>query len=160
MARRLWDLTEREVFGRLLDAVRLICRYEGARVHERRWREHGTGVGREMAHLVATGLALPEEQYAEALDWVAAMRAGMAALFREYPAILTPAAPGPAPRGLESTGDPRMNAPWSGLGGPAACVPMPAAGLPPMGMQITAARGEDGQLIGTAIQIEAAFRGA
>ena len=55
----------------------------------------------------------------------------MAAIFRSTPVILTPAAVGEAPVGLSTTGDPRMNAPWTALGTPAVSIPMPvASGLP------------------------------
>ena len=144
-------------FDRLLEAVLLISRYEGARTHERRWREHGAGIGRELARLVEAGLALPEERYREALERVAAMRRSMAAVFGEYPVIFTPAAPGPAPLGLESTGDPRLNAPWTGLGVPAVSIPMPISGVPPMGLQITAGPGCDGLLVGTALLAQAVW---
>jgi Asp-tRNA(Asn)/Glu-tRNA(Gln) amidotransferase A subunit family amidase len=143
-------------FERLLDAVRLIARYEGARTHERRWRKHGAAIGRELARMVEEGLAAPEDAYREALEYVAAMRRGMAAVFSEYPVIFTPAAPGPAPVGLASTGDPRLNAPWTGLGGPAISIPMPVRGVPPMGLQMTAAPGRDGALVETARVAEAA----
>ena len=142
-------------FDALLDAVRLISQYEGARTHERRWREHGAAIGRELARLVEAGLGLPEERYREALERVAAMRRGMAAIFGEYPVIFTPAAPGPAPLGLESTGDPRLNAPWTGLGVPAVSVPMPVTDIPPMGLQITAGHHCDDLLVGTALEASA-----
>jgi Asp-tRNA(Asn)/Glu-tRNA(Gln) amidotransferase A subunit family amidase len=52
---------------------------------------------------------------------------------------LSPAAPGPAPRGLDSTGDPVMNFPWTHSGLPTVTVPsgLAANGLP-LGLQITA----------------------
>ena len=45
--------------------------------------------------------------------------AGSSELYKATPVILVPAATGPAPRGLASTGDPRMNAPWTARGTPA-----------------------------------------
>jgi Asp-tRNA(Asn)/Glu-tRNA(Gln) amidotransferase A subunit family amidase len=51
---------------------------------------------------------------------------------------LSPSAPGPAPRGLASTGDPVMNLPWSYAGLPVLGMPSGhnAEGLP-MGLQVT-----------------------
>ena len=80
----------------------------------------------------------------------------MAACFAEYPVVLSPAATGPAPLGLESTGDPRMNAPWTALGVPAISVPMPVEG-PPVGLQMTAATGQDAELLGIAVEVERAL---
>ena len=63
-----------------------------------------------------------------------------------YDAILTPAAPGPAPEGLASTGSPAFNALWTFLGMP--CISLPlleVAGLP-LGVQLVAARGDDASL--------------
>jgi amidase len=61
-----------------------------------------------------------------------ATRAAMATFFANYDAILTPAARGEAPAGLESTGDPIFNRAWTWLGIP--CVSLPfgkgAKGLP------------------------------
>ena len=47
-------------------------------------------------------------------------------------ALRSPTAPGPAPRGLASTGDGSLCAPWSWAGVPAVSLPsgMSAAGLP------------------------------
>lgn len=61
---------------------------------------------------------------------------------------LSPAAPGPAPRGLDSTGKPIMNIPWTQAGLPTLCVPAgkSASGLP-MGLQITGRWWSDPDLI-------------
>ena len=68
---------------------------------------------------------------------------------------LAPAAPGPAPEGIGSTGDPIMNLPWTYLGLPA--VPLPADfahnGLP-LGLQMVGKWMEDEKLLGWAGQIE------
>jgi Asp-tRNA(Asn)/Glu-tRNA(Gln) amidotransferase A subunit family amidase len=142
-----------EGFDKLLAAARLINDYEGARTHEARWREHGDRIGIKLAALVQHGLAIPHTQYQEALDTVSHMRRVMAAFFAEFPTVLTPAATGPAPLGLESTGDPRMNAPWTALGVPAISVPMPVEG-PPIGLQMTAAHGCDAALLATAVEVQ------
>lgn len=143
-------------FDQLLPAARLINDYEGARTHQQRWREYGDRIGRKLAALVEHGLAIPPARYEEALETVRALRLAMTGFSREYPIVLTPAATGPAPLGLESTGDPRMNSPWTALGVPAISVPMPVEG-PPLGLQMTAASGCDATLLETAVQVEAAL---
>src|SRR5260370_30040043 len=65
--------------------------------------------------------------------------------------ILTPAAPGPPPLGLDSTGDPRMNSTWTALGTPAVSVPMAWAGAMPVGLQMTARPGDYAMLLDFAV---------
>jgi Asp-tRNA(Asn)/Glu-tRNA(Gln) amidotransferase A subunit family amidase len=140
-------------WDQLVHAARAINDYEGARTHEVRYREFGERIGARLAELVRRGLAMPEEEYRAALAHVEEMRRRMAALFRESPVIVSPAAAGPAPAGYSSTGDPSPNAPWTALGVPAISVPRPVDGAP-VGLQITAAWGEDDALVATAVEIE------
>ena len=59
-----------------------------------------------------------------------------------------PSAPGPAPRGIRSTGDPNMNLPWTHAGVPVITVPAGRArnGLP-LGLQFVGSFGADEYLI-------------
>lgn len=68
----------------------------------------------------------------------------------DYDAILTPAAPGPALNGLGATGSPMFNALWTYLGMPCISLPLLEARGLPLGVQLVAARGEDGALLRTA----------
>ena len=130
----------------LCGAALRINGYEGARSHRERWEGHGERLGARLAELVRSGLQMPEAEYRAALDVVTRMRPAMAALFREYQAILTPAATGPAPEGLSSTGDPAANAPWTALGVPTISIPLAVEGAP-LGLQLAAGWGEDDALI-------------
>ena len=64
-----------------------------------------------------------------------------------YDAILTPAAPGVALEGLGATGSPMFNALWTYLGMP--CISLPLLNLDglPLGVQLTAARHRDRDLL-------------
>jgi Asp-tRNA(Asn)/Glu-tRNA(Gln) amidotransferase A subunit family amidase len=137
----------------LTAAAFLINEYEGARTHEARYREFGLRIGMKLAALVERGLLIPEDQYREALAHVREMRAAIARIFEEYAAILTPAAPGPPPLGLATTGDPVCNAPWTALGVPAIAIPLPGEG-PPLGLQIAGAWGRDDALAALAAELE------
>jgi Asp-tRNA(Asn)/Glu-tRNA(Gln) amidotransferase A subunit family amidase len=170
MARAMSDAVERllglgwqirsaalpEPFLHAGEAVTVINRYEGARTHEALWRQHGEAIGVKLASLVEQGLATPQEDYYAALAALANAREAMTMFFERWPLVLTPAAPGPAPHALSSTGNPRMNAPWTGIGVPAVTIPMPCDG-PPLGLQITSARGQDAALLAAAIQAERAL---
>ena len=141
-------------FPELLPAVRLVNNYEGARTHEQRWREHGSRIGVKLAQLVEEGLAISAEKYAAALALIAALKQEMSELFRVHAVLATPAAPGSAPEGLASTGDPRLNSPWTALGVPAISVPMPVGDGLPLGLQLVAATGADSALLAVAAEVE------
>jgi Asp-tRNA(Asn)/Glu-tRNA(Gln) amidotransferase A subunit family amidase len=128
-----------------------VALYEGSRFHEQRWKEHGAKL-LELADLVEKGLRMPAEQYEHARRQIRDAQAALSALYQTTPVILVPAAPGSAPRGLTNTGDPRLNAPWAGLGTPAISIPMPVAGLP-LGLQLTAERGRDARLLRAAVRL-------
>ena len=125
--------------------------YEAARFHEQRWKEHGARL-LELADLVEKGLKMPAERYAQALGQIRDAQSRLSELYRTTPVIVVPAATGAAPRGLANTGDPRINAPWTGLGTPAVSIPMPVTGLP-LGLQLTANRGEDARVLRAAVRL-------
>jgi Asp-tRNA(Asn)/Glu-tRNA(Gln) amidotransferase A subunit family amidase len=72
--------------------------------------------------------------------------------------LVTPAAPGEAPAGLEWTGNPAFNALWTGLHVP--CVTVPAGAGPhgmPLGLQVVGRVGEDRAVLAWAAWIAAAL---
>ena len=79
------------------------------------------------------------------------LNAALDAVFSRCDAILAPAAAGPAPEGLGSTGSPIFNGLWTLCGVPAVTIPVLEAsnGLP-MGAQLIGRRGDDGRLLRTA----------
>jgi len=46
-----------------------------------------------------------------------------------------------------------MNAPWTALGTPAIAIPIPVGPALPLGLQLTAAHGQDGVLLRTAERV-------
>jgi Asp-tRNA(Asn)/Glu-tRNA(Gln) amidotransferase A subunit family amidase len=46
-----------------------------------------------------------------------------------------------------------MNSPWTALGTPAITIPMPIGAALPLGLQLTAAHGEDARVIRTAMRL-------
>jgi Asp-tRNA(Asn)/Glu-tRNA(Gln) amidotransferase A subunit family amidase len=126
--------------------------YEGARFHEERYKQYGSRL-QDMADLVREGLQIPVGRYDEARRSIAEGKARVAEIYKATPIILVPAAPGPAPHGLDSTGDSRMNAPWTALGTPAISIPMPVAAGLPLGLQLTGEHGKDARVIRTAVRL-------
>jgi Asp-tRNA(Asn)/Glu-tRNA(Gln) amidotransferase A subunit family amidase len=76
-----------------------------------------------------------------------------ARLAARYDAAITLAAPGAAPVGLGSTGNPVFNVPASMLGIPALALPLLLAEGLPLGLQIAGFAGEDARLFATATAI-------
>ena len=86
------------------------------------------------------------------------VRAAVAQVFEDVDILLTLSAPGAAPKGLSSTGDPRYNRLWTLMGNP--CVNVPAfiaeGGLP-VGVQVIAAYGDDARALAAARFVEEAL---
>ena len=146
-----------EMLKKLDAANDLITSYEGARFHEPRLKEFGDRLDQPLAAIVRDGLKISTERYDEATRYVSDSRVRIAEIFKSTPVILTPAATGPAPLGLSTTGDPAMNAPWTALGTPAISIPMPIASGLPLGLQMTADLGQDSSLLRAAIQLQMRF---
>jgi Asp-tRNA(Asn)/Glu-tRNA(Gln) amidotransferase A subunit family amidase len=114
-------------------------------------RYYGRGRDRLSATLrgmIEEGQAVTAVDYNNALGGRAALHAGLERLFERFDAILTPAAPGEAPLGLDSTGSPAFCTLWTFLGLPCVTVPLleGANGLP-LGVQLVGPRGGDGRLL-------------
>ena len=126
--------------------------YEGARFHQQRFKEYGSRLA-DLADLVRDGLQISDGRYDEARRYIAECRSRVVEMYKTTPVILVPAATGPAPFGLSSTGDARMNSPWTALGTPAISIPLPFVSGLPLGLQLTADLGQDARLLRTAARL-------
>ncbi len=142
-------------FDALPAALRTVMYYEAAQQHGDLFRAHGAAVGEKLAALLDEGLRIASGDYRDALAALHASRSAFAEWAVDRPVIAAPAALGPAPRGLGSTGDPAANAPFTALGAPAISIPMGKSpdGLP-LGLQLAAASGADSLLLSTARLLE------
>ena len=141
-------------FHGLLAATRKLMTYEGAHRHRGELERHGRRIGEKLAILIEEGLRIPEGDYRLALEHVVAARAEFGKFFSNGRVLLIPAAPGPAPQGLASTGNPCCNAPITALGVPAISIPMGTRNGLPLGLQLVAGRGEDAHLLNAACLAE------
>ncbi len=118
----------------------------------RREFQRGTEVmSPTLRQMIERGLACPAVDYNLAMQQLPGLHETMEELLLEYDAILTPAAPGEAPQGLQSTGDPCFSTPWTLLGMPAVSLPLlQGSNALPIGVQLVAARGDDARLLRTA----------
>jgi len=142
-----------EMLDKLNEATKTVEEYEGARFHEQRFKEYGSRLA-ELGELVQRGLQISPERYGEARQYIADCKPRMAEIYKATPVILVPAAMGPAPLGLASTGDPRMNAPWTALGTPAISIPLPVRNGLPLGLQLTAEHANDIRVLRTAVRVQ------
>jgi len=108
-------------------------------------------LSKKLMDAIEEGGKIRAVDYFEALDWREALNNGLEQLFDRFDAILTPAAPGEAPKGLASTGNPVFNGLWTLCGVPAISLPLLQGpnGLP-VGVQLIGRRGEDARLLRTA----------
>jgi len=144
-----------------LDAQHLIMIAEGAAYHARSFAAHADRYGPHIRALVEAGLLIPAASYLEAQRVRSDLRERVLPLLRRYDALLVPAAAGPAPHGLDSTGNPAFNAPWTMFGLPAISLyaGTDGDGLP-LGIQLVGRPGADEQLLETAAWCETALGAA
>ncbi len=135
----------------------LIVAAEAARVHADWFARFGDRYHPKTAELIQQGQSVSDAELAAALGGRSLLRQQLAALMDAYglDAWITPAAPGPAPKGLDSTGDPVMNLPWTHAGLPSVTLPSgwAANGLP-LGVQLVGRWYGDEALLSWAAQIE------
>jgi Asp-tRNA(Asn)/Glu-tRNA(Gln) amidotransferase A subunit family amidase len=110
---------------------------------------------------LARGRQVPALDYQAALARVDPLHETFVELFEQrYDAILTPAAPGVAPKGLDSTGDPVFCTLWTLCGMPAVSVPLMQGGEGlPLGVQLVGPRYGDARLLRTARWLVESVRG-
>lgn len=109
---------------------------------------------------IREGQSIPAEEVREARNGREKLREALTELMGQHgiDAWISPAATGPAPAGIESTGSPAMNLPWTHAGMPVVSLPASNAdpGLP-LGLQVAGRFGEDARLIALAVKIEEAL---
>ena len=141
---------------------RALMAAEAAQVHESWFARFDHLYHAKTAALLTSGAMVPDEV-------VSAARQGRIQLRRELMGLMeahgidlwiAPAAPGTAPVGLESTGDPVMNLPWTQSGLPSLTIPsgFDEQGLP-FGLQLIGRWHGDERLLSEAEDVAAALDG-
>ncbi|MEX2129749.1 MAG: amidase [Xanthobacteraceae bacterium] len=135
-------------FARAVELHRTVMEVEMAHNLHRDYEKFGDQLSDKLRRLIERGRGHKAVDYAGAVAAMGPLNATLDELFNEYDAILTPAAPGEAPRGLESTGNPIFCTIWTYLGTPAITLPLlqSEAGLP-LGVQLVGRRGYDARLL-------------
>lgn len=143
-------------FERLYDAVEAIRQWEAGFVYLPEYLEFGSRLHEELRGLVEHVSTTKSAMIVEAYDLAAAARPAFDQLIRklQLDAVLTLAAPGEAPEGLETTGDWVFNATWTLLHVPCVAVPVGLGTRSlPVGVQLVAPRYSDAALLRVAREI-------
>ena len=144
-------------FAKIYERHNLIVAAEAARFHEAWFAEYAEKYHPKTAELIQRGLKVTDNQLKRAIAGRAALREMLMQLMDKYglDLWLSPPAPGAAPAGLDSTGDPVMNLPWTHAGLPTLTLPAGKnkAGLP-LGLQLTGRWFGDEAMLSFASQIE------
>jgi Asp-tRNA(Asn)/Glu-tRNA(Gln) amidotransferase A subunit family amidase len=110
----------------------------------------GEASSKQLRDFLAEGRGVSAVRYLAARDNARRYAAGIAEIFTRYDAILTPAAPGVAPKG-EATGNPVFCSLWTLTGLPALSLPLlTGEGGMPLGVQLIGEAGDDARLMRTA----------
>jgi Asp-tRNA(Asn)/Glu-tRNA(Gln) amidotransferase A subunit family amidase len=140
-----------EAAGNALEWHRTIMEAEMAANLEAEWERGRERLSEHLRSLMERGRATRALDYQKALARIALLNEGFGGIFERFDAILTPAAPGTAPKGLGATGDPAFCTLWTLLGTPAISVPlMQGANGLPLGAQLVGPRHGDARLLRTA----------
>jgi Asp-tRNA(Asn)/Glu-tRNA(Gln) amidotransferase A subunit family amidase len=107
-------------------------------------------VSKDLAARIEAGRRVNGVDYFAALDAREQLYANTSEIFTDYGTILTPAALGPAPRDLGTTGSPVFCAFWTYLGVPAVTLPLLETDGMPLGVQLIGRRRDDGRLLRSA----------
>lgn len=115
---------------------------------QREYTHHRDRLSPRLRQQIERGMAIPALDYLGARDRIPHVAAAFDEYFEHVDAILSPAALGGAPRGLESTGDPLMQTVWTFAGLPALSMPLlTLTGGLPLGVQAVGPMHQDGRLL-------------
>jgi Asp-tRNA(Asn)/Glu-tRNA(Gln) amidotransferase A subunit family amidase len=146
------------LFDGLLDAHPIIMNSESARALGWELAHHADLLTEGLRERMAFGLNQTETAIRAAYGVFEATQRAFPDAMDGLDVLVTPSAPGEAPKGLGWTGDPAFNSIWTSLHVP--CVTVPAGFGPnglPLGIQIVGRAGEDRAVLAWARWVEAAI---
>jgi aspartyl-tRNA(Asn)/glutamyl-tRNA(Gln) amidotransferase subunit A len=143
------------IFDAAHPTLRMIMRSETASAHEVVFPPNRDTYAPKIRALVETGMLVDASDYLRARRIRRKYQHEMAKLFERFDVLLTPAAPGTAPEGITTTGDPVMNGPWTLADFPTMTLPhaLGANGLP-IGVQLSAPPLQEGLLLAVGKAVE------
>jgi Asp-tRNA(Asn)/Glu-tRNA(Gln) amidotransferase A subunit family amidase len=146
-------------FANLADAQKTVQTFETARALGPELQYRNDLLSARLAALIEEGRTIGADAYVAAIKVGRDCAAVIDTLFGGADVLLAPSAPGEAPHGLGSTGDPQFNRPWHLMGVPQVNLPVPRSlahgesGLP-LGLQVVGRPGDDARVLAAARWIE------
>jgi Asp-tRNA(Asn)/Glu-tRNA(Gln) amidotransferase A subunit family amidase len=160
LGERVEEVELPEAFGSAIDLHRTVMLADFAKAFARDYEHNRDQLSERLRGMIADGGKVLAADFSRAMDWRDLFNVTLDRIFERYNAIITPAAPGAAPLGLEATGSPVFCSLWTFCGVPAVTLPLLQGeqGLP-IGVQVVGRRGDDARLLRTARWLAAAVEG-
>jgi Asp-tRNA(Asn)/Glu-tRNA(Gln) amidotransferase A subunit family amidase len=156
---RVREVQPPPIFEATWRAQIVIQDHEAYRALAYEFDRHRDQLGPVLREQLARAAAIDADSYDEARRTARRARQEFANLMADTDAVLTPSAPGAAPLGLGSTGDPMFNRLWTLLGAPCVNVPgLTDSGGLPLGVQIVGRFARDRIALEAALFVEQALR--
>jgi len=149
------DIDAGAIFAALVQAQIDIMLAESAQALSFEYAAHRALCSPRLVTVIEEGYTIDIDRLQAARDVVRQARAALAGIFNGVDLLLSPAAKGRAPEGLQATGDPIFGRIWSALGNPGLTLPWEkaSAGLP-LGVLLTGAYDKDKSFLQAAQRIE------
>jgi Asp-tRNA(Asn)/Glu-tRNA(Gln) amidotransferase A subunit family amidase len=157
----LVEMSEPEALANAFSAHAPVQDFEAAQALAWEWQTHRAALPPKLAAYLLDAQAVTPAQYDAGRKLARRGRDAMRSYFEPVDAVLSFAAPGEAPAGLNSTGDSRFNRLWTLMGAP--CVTVPVMRGPrglPVGLQVIARFGNDEMALAAALAMEKALAGS
>jgi amidase len=142
------EVTLPKKFADLAGARDKVNDYERARALSYEWNSKRDLISSRLSASLTRGWAMHVGEFTEAMQLAEACRSRLPTVFKDIDLLLTPAVTGEAPRGLDYTGDPRLQGIWTLLRVPT--ITLPTHGGPnglPVGIQLVGKFYQDDALL-------------
>jgi Asp-tRNA(Asn)/Glu-tRNA(Gln) amidotransferase A subunit family amidase len=152
---RVRDIKLTPVLAGAFKAHTTIQAYEAARSLASEYERHKDQLAKGVLELVEQGFAISPDAYDDARRTASQARGALSDVMADIDVILSPSAPGAAPKGLGSTGSSTFNRLWTLMGTPCVNVPgLADSGGLPLGVQVIGRFGQDRGTLEAALFVE------
>jgi Asp-tRNA(Asn)/Glu-tRNA(Gln) amidotransferase A subunit family amidase len=151
------DVTLPPILEEAYAAQFIIQDYETFRARTFEYDRHRDQLGKELRESLDAAASITADTYDAARRTSRRARQALADIMAEHDVILTPSAPGAAPKNLATTGNPMFNRLWTLMGTPCVNVPGMTEGDMPLGIQIVGRFGRDRSALEAALFVERAI---
>jgi len=145
----IFDLPEH--FDNIFEDHRKVMEADLARNFADEYSRGKADISDALCSIIERGQTITDDEYNASVATIADYASCLDDVFELYDAVITPATTGPAPEGLDTTGDPIMNTIWTFCGTPTLSLPLMQNddGLP-FGVQLVGEKNDDARLFRSA----------